>query len=224
MNMTDTRKTLEELIRSRGEDYRSISRLLGRNAAYIQQFIHRGIPRKLDEDDRRTLASYFNVDESILGGPISTKSHKFAGFTLPNGDSLVVVPRLAIDASAGPGGHVDEESIAGAIAFDPKWLRKYNVRPQGVSMIQVQGDSMQPTLNAGDDIMVDRDDAQDRLRDGIYVLRADGTLLVKRLAVNAATRGFIIRSDNPTYPDWTDIDLSQIDVIGRVVWVGRKVG
>ncbi len=222
--MVDTRKALEGLIRSHGEDYRSISRLLGRNAAYIQQFIHRGIPRKLDEDDRRTLAAYFNIDETILGGPIATKAMKLTGYALRDGDSLVVVPRLAVDASAGPGGHVDEESIAGAIAFDPKWLRKFNVRPQGVSMIQVQGESMQPTLNAGDDIMVDREDALERLRDGIYVLRADGTLLVKRLAVNPATRGFIVRSDNAAYPDWTDIDLAQIDVIGRVVWVGRKVG
>jgi len=83
---------------------------------------------------------------------------------------------------------------------------------------------MQPTLNAGDDIMVDREDGLDRLRDGIYVLRADGVLLVKRLAVNPATRGFIVRSDIPAYPDWADIDLSLINVIGRVVWTGRKVG
>ncbi len=221
--MTDTRKTLEALIRSRSEDYRSISRLLGRNAAYIQQFIHRGIPRKLDEDDRRTLAGYFNVDETILGGPIGTKAMNLVGQLPPNGDALIIVPRLGVDASAGPGGHNDDESITGNIAFDPKWLRKFNVRPQGVSMIQVQGDSMQPTLSASDDIMVDRDDTVDRLRDGIYVLRTDGVLFVKRLAVNPKTRGFIIRSDNPSYPDWADVDLAQVDVIGRVVWVGRKV-
>jgi hypothetical protein len=221
--MTDTRKTLDALIHERGEDYRSISRLLGRNAAYIQQFIHRGIPRKLDEDDRRTLAAYFNVDETCLGGPVATKSRFLAGYVLPDGDPLVVVPRLEVDASAGPGGHIDHETVAGAFAFDPKWLRNLCTRPQRLSMIQVQGDSMVPTLNAGDDIMVDGDDGLDRLRDGIYVLRADGALLVKRLAVNPTTRGFIVRSDNPAYPDWPNIDLNQIDVIGRVIWVGRPV-
>jgi len=222
--MTDTRKTLEHLIRSRGEDYRSVSLFLGRNAAYIQQFIHRGVPKKLDEVDRRRLANYFDVDETILGGPIAVKGRDFQRSLHARPTDLVIVPRLAVDASAGPGGYIDEESIAGAIAFDPNWLRQLKVRPQGLSMIQVQGDSMVPTLAAGDDIMVDRDDAIDRLRDGIYVLRVDGALLVKRLAVNPATRGFIIRSDNAAYPDWTDIDKTQIEIIGRVVWAGRKLG
>ena len=40
---------------------------------------------------------------------------------------------------------------------------------------------MAPTLSAGDDILVDLADAADRLHDGIYVLRVDDALLVKRL-------------------------------------------
>lgn len=43
---------LDELIQKRGCNYSSISRLLGRNAAYIQQYIRRGSPRHLDEQDR----------------------------------------------------------------------------------------------------------------------------------------------------------------------------
>ncbi len=222
--MMDTRKTLNDLIRSRGEDYSSVSRLLGRNAAYIQQFIHRGVPKKLDEDDRRKLAGYFNVDETVLGAPLATKSAGSFGYRHSRADELVIVPRLTVDASAGPGGINEAESIAGEIAFDPNWLRKMQVRPHGLSMIQVQGDSMTPTLGAGDEIMVDRDDAAERLRDGIYVLRVEDALLVKRLAVNPTTRGFIIKSDNSTYPDWSDVDLSRVNIIGRVVWVGRKVG
>ncbi len=220
--MDTVRAALNELIRTRGEDYASISKLLGRNAAYIQQFIRRGVPKKLDEDDRRTLARYFDVEEVLLGGHLSASAS--ASDLQPTfGDKPVVVPRLAVDASAGPGGHNEAEPIAGAIAFDPKWLRRINVRPQGLSMIQVQGDSMVPTLTAGDDIMVDRNDSTERLRDGIYVLRVDGALLVKRLAVNPATRGFIIRSDNESYPDWVDVDLAQVELVGRVVWVGRRV-
>ena len=222
--MMDTRKALDNLIHARGEDYSSVSRLLGRNAAYIQQFIHRGVPRKLDEDDRRKLAHYFNVDETMLGAPIAAKAMAQASFRNGWGTELIVIPRFAVDASAGPGGFNDGDPVSGEIAFDPIWLRKMKLRPQGLSMIQVQGDSMTPTLNAGDDILVDRDDTTDRLRDGIYVLRDEELLLVKRLAVNPLTRQFIIRSDNPVYPDWADADLSAINVIGRVVWVGRKVG
>ena len=57
---------LDRLIQRNGESYLSISRLLGRNAAYVQQFIKRGSPRTLDEDDRHLLAAYFSIDESEL--------------------------------------------------------------------------------------------------------------------------------------------------------------
>ena len=62
-------------------------------------------------------------------------------------------------------------------------------------------------------------------RDGIYVLRMDGALLVKRLQ---RLPGGIIKvgSDNPLY-DPFEIDLSKIgdtvSVIGRVVWTGRRL-
>src|SRR5215470_12267414 len=67
--LTGPRAELERLILERREDYAGLSRLIGRNAAYIQQFIKRGVPRRLAEEDRRKLARYFGVDESLLGGP-----------------------------------------------------------------------------------------------------------------------------------------------------------
>src|SRR3546814_10921201 len=38
------------------------------------------------------------------------------------------------------------------------------------------------------------------LRDGIYVLRMDDTLMVKRVALGLIKGKFYIRSDNPNYP------------------------
>ena len=67
--MDDARRALDELIQQRGVNYSSVSRLLGRNAAYIQQYIRRGSPRQLDEQDRSVLARFFGVDEKILGAP-----------------------------------------------------------------------------------------------------------------------------------------------------------
>ncbi|NCP10551.1 MAG: peptidase S24, partial [Sphingomonadales bacterium] len=62
------RVVLDRLARERGDDYASLSRLLRRNPAYVQQFIKRGSPRKLDEADRATLARYFGVAEAVLAG------------------------------------------------------------------------------------------------------------------------------------------------------------
>jgi phage repressor protein C with HTH and peptisase S24 domain len=209
--MDKTRERLEELIRQRGDDYFSLSKLLNRNAAYIQQFMKRGTPRKLDEDDRRTLARYFGVDESELGAPAREYD-------------VTMVPRLMLGASAGPGGLGEDGDPAGKFGFDPAWLRKLGAKPDALSIIQVQGDSMTPTLQDGDDIMVDRNDAGAKLRNGVYVIRIDDTLMVKRLKVAPKKAHVKVLSDNEAYPPIEESKTGQVEVIGRVVWAGRKVG
>lgn len=224
MGTDDPRTALEALIRDRGEDYASLSRLIDRNAAYIQQFIKRGVPRKLDEGDRRTLARYFGVSEQFLGGPPDAAPRAVRAESGRSREAdVVLVPKLAVGASAGPGALAGDERPHARIGFDAEWLRRLSASPSALSIIQVDGDSMAPTLGDGDDILVDRGDRADRLRDGIYVLRIEDALIVKRIAVNPASRRFTIKSDNVAYPDWPDCDPASVDVIGRVVWAGRKV-
>jgi phage repressor protein C with HTH and peptisase S24 domain len=214
MTDADGRAALERVIEERGEDYAGLSRLIGRNPAYIQQFIKRGTPRRLAEADRRLLARYFDIEESVLGG-----------LAVEQKRGLTAVPRLEVDASAGAGAFDGDESGQTHIAFDPGWLRRIaRGAPDQLSIIRVAGDSMAPTLADGDDILVDRGDDAARLRDGIYVLRIDGALVVKRLAVSPAARTVSIRSDNPAYPGWPDCDPAAVDVLGRVVWAGRRIG
>lgn len=219
VSVTDPRETLESLIRDRGDDYASLSRLLGRNAAYIQQYIRRGTPRKLDEDDRRTLARYFRVDEVVLGGP---QRPVVASPAARRGADFIRIPRLAVSASAGQGSLDDADGGAGDFILDARAVRALGDAAM-LSMIQVSGDSMAPALGDGDDILVDRGDAGDRLRDGIYVLRLDDALNVKRIAVNPEGRRFSVASDNPAYPSWPDCDPARVTIIGRVVWAGRRV-
>lgn len=61
------RATLASLIEASGESLTTLSRIAGRNAAYLQQFFERGTPRLLPEDARLALAQRFNVDERELG-------------------------------------------------------------------------------------------------------------------------------------------------------------
>ncbi len=210
----DGRTALARLIAEKGEDYAGLSRLLGRNPAYIQQYIKRGSPRRLAEDDRRLLARYFGVDEARLGGPADAGK-----------GGMVKVPRLGVDASAGAGAFDGEEWAQAHIAFDPAWLRRIaRGSPDQLSVIRVTGDSMVPTLADGDEILVDRGDGAERVRDGIYVLRIDDALVVKRIALHPAARTVSIRSDNPAYPGWPDCDPAAVDIVGRVVWAGRRIG
>ncbi len=210
------RATLERLCLERGEDFASLSRLVSRNPAYIQQFIRRGTPRRLGEEERRTLARYFGVAESLLGGPDSPQE--------VSSDALVMISRSAVRASAGPGALPTEENSRPYFAFDERWLRKLTGAVHtDLTLIRVEGDSMSPTLQDGDDIMVDRGDAAERLRDGIYVLRIDEALVVKRLAVHPITGNITVQSDNPAYADWPNCNPAELGCIGRVIWTGRRV-
>lgn len=228
--MDNVRERLDELIRERGSDYASLSRMLGRNAAYIQQFIRRGVPRKLDEEDRRKLAQFFGVGQEELGGPrdllMSPPIIAGRGRSVPaarrRADQWAIRRQVDVRASAGPGSFADD-GATDTVVIDPALLRGVASDPRTLRLITVAGDSMAPTLDDGDSIIVDHGDAAERLRDGVYVLRLDGVLNVKRLAVNPATRRISVRSDNGNYPSWPDCDPALIDIIGRVVWAGRQI-
>jgi phage repressor protein C with HTH and peptisase S24 domain len=211
----DPRLVLERLCTEHGEDFAGLSRMLGRNAAYIQQFVRRGVPKRLREEERRKLARYFSVPETMLGGPPESK--RAAG-------GLVTVKRHPVTVSAGPGALVTEELGKAYFAFDERWLKELTPsQPSKLSIVRVEGDSMAPTLNAGDEILVDLGDAAERLREGIYVLRIDDAVVVKRLALDPKGRRITVQSDNPAYPDWPDCSLDDIKPIGRVIWAGRRI-
>jgi len=138
--------------------------------------------------------------------------------------SLVSVIRHPVMVSAGPGAIVTEELGKPYFAFDERWLKGLTATAaSNLSIVRVEGDSMTPTLNAGDDILVDLGDSTERLRDGIYVLRIDDALVVKRLALNPMGRRVTVQSDNPAYPDWPDCSIDEIVCIGRVIWSGRRI-
>ena len=211
--MEHVREELDRLIQQRRLGYSSISRMIGRNSSYIQQFIKRGSPRKLDDDDRRTLASFFGVDEQVLGGPPT-----------PMRDGLIEIPVLNVDASAGFGAIAESETAHTRFGFDERWLaRLTRAKSASLSIIHVLGDSMEPTLSDGDEVLVDASDQGSRLRDGIYVLRADDALVVKRVTLKPGGRKITISSDNSAYPSWDDVDRAEIQVVGRVIWFGRAV-
>ncbi|USI73374.1 S24 family peptidase [Sphingomonas morindae] len=213
MVLPDPRATLAALIRDSGEDCASLSRLIGRNPAYVHQYLHRGSPRRLAEADRAQLARYFGVPETWLGAPEAAA---------PPPAPLRILPRLDLAASAGPGAVAEEERALAGFGVSEAWLRRNGLRgdPGSLSLIEVRGESMRPTLAPGDEILVDRGDAADRLRDGLYVVRLSGALHVKRLV--RAGAAFRLLSDNPEADPLLFDDPAEVTIIGRVRWAGRR--
>jgi len=215
-SLSPERVRLLELSRDRGASLSSLSDLLGRNSAYLQQFIKRGTPRKLEEEDRRTLAQFFGVDEAELcgarGKSFETKSAKGSG-------NWVSVPRLDICAAAGAGALPTCEETFDTFRFSDRWLAEQGLKGADLSAITVKGDSMEPLLCDGDEILVDLH--QQPLRDGVHVVRLGDTLLVKRVA-RSGSGTLSLLSQNPAYPP-IEVSPAEIEIIGRVVWKGGRI-
>jgi phage repressor protein C with HTH and peptisase S24 domain len=215
MTRPDSRARLLELATASGVSLARLSELIGRNQTYLQQFIRKGSPRKLEEGDRRTLARFFGIDEAELGAP---EDISFTSATAKRGE-WVDVPRLALGASAGPGLLPNEELPIGAFRFSARWLREQGLDPAMLSAIRVEGDSMEATLRDGDEILVDRTPRP--LRDGIHVVRTGDALLVKRLDLASPGRVALV-SDNPAYRT-IELAPDDVQVIGRVVWKSGRL-
>jgi len=212
---------LLELSQERGASLASLSELLGRNASYLQQFIRKGSPRKLEEGDRRTLARFFGVSEEELGAPeAGAKEKSYAVLPKrPAPSDWVEVARLDVGASAGPGAVPAAELAFDTFQFSRRWLEEQGLSGAQLSAITVEGDSMEPMLRDGDEILVDR--RPQPFRDGVHVVRLGETLMVKRVAQAGAGR-FALLSQNLAYPP-VDVSAEEMEVIGRVVWKGGRI-
>jgi phage repressor protein C with HTH and peptisase S24 domain len=216
------RDRLDALIRENSSDYAALSKLLGRNPSYVQQFIKYGVPKRLAEEDRRLLAEHFGVSEEELGAKPTRPVQKTAVHPSLS-DREIHIPYFSIQPSAGSGSVQEEDFTEQALVFDASWARALaSTNVSALSFLRVKGDSMVPTLSDGEHIVVDTAD-RERPREGIYVLRIDDALYVKRVTVNPVSKRLSIISDNPLHSQWLDCDPSQLDLIGRVVWVGRRL-
>jgi phage repressor protein C with HTH and peptisase S24 domain/DNA-binding XRE family transcriptional regulator len=135
----------------------------------------------------------------------------------------IQVPRYDIRASAGGGSVIHDESIVDHLAFKRDWLtQSMGCAPEQVCVIQVRGDSMTPTINDADLLLLDMRQVNTRT-EGVYVIQLQGSLLVKRLRfkVNGAVD---VISDNTRYgiETLTSHEVNQLTVLGRVVWHGGK--
>lgn len=209
----DARERLAEAVREKGSSLAALSRMIGRNGTYLQQYITKCSPRKLEEDDRRKLAQFLGLAEADLGASQDNS------YVKPASRDWIDVPRLEVDASAGPGATPAQERAFDAFRFSRRWLSEQGLDGAQLSAIRVVGDSMEPLLREGDEVLVDR--RNQPFRDGIHVVRIDDSLLVKRVANQGAGR-FSLLSQNLSYPP-IQVKAEELDVVGRVVWKSGRV-
>lgn len=143
--------------------------------------------------------------------------------TLGEPGEFALVPVYDLRASAGAGSFFDEENVLYRLAFRQQWLKSSSNAPiETLAVLEAAGDSMEDTIRHGDTLLIDRTQTSPRV-DAIFVLRWDGQLLVKRVKADPARKRLTLLSDNPRYGAVEDIRPNDLDVLGRVIWIGRRV-
>lgn len=138
-------------------------------------------------------------------------------------EGFVMVPRYDVQASAGNGSLIHSELVVDHLAFRLEWVTKMGLIRQKLALIEVHGDSMAPSLQSNDLVLIDLRTCELAV-DGIYVIQHHGHLLVKRIQCKFDGT-VLIKSDNPAYesealkPD----EAERLVIVGRVVWFGRQM-
>lgn len=139
----------------------------------------------------------------------------------PDPDMFDYVPMAEAKLSAGGGCFVISEDIEGYYAFRKNWLRRVSSSPSNMVLMRIAGDSMAPTIQEDDTVMIDigrRD-----IRDGmIYALRVDSTVMIKRLSFRIGGKVLII-SDNRAEYDAYEANVKDLHVIGQVIFFCRTL-
>jgi phage repressor protein C with HTH and peptisase S24 domain len=144
---------------------------------------------------------------------------------------FLMVPLVEAEAAAGITGAIPDDSVRDRYPFKRSFIRKVagglgKERTGKLVLIKARGQSMQPTINDGELILVNLRDRYEIRNDAIYVIRSpDGGIMVKRLV--ATPDGIICLSDNKSFATF-EIKLKPGEsvasyVLGRVSWVGREL-
>jgi phage repressor protein C with HTH and peptisase S24 domain len=137
-------------------------------------------------------------------------------------EELVYVRQVDISYAMGAGAVVEDYPATGLIPFNLQFLRSVaRGHVETLFVARGQGDSMMPTLINDDLVLIDTSQQLITDQDRIWAVSIGGAGMIKRIRRLPGDR-FEIISDNPIVPPQV-VNFDDLHVVGRVVWVGRRV-
>lgn len=176
---------------------------------------------------RATLGNYWNGKRPIplnalraIASALSTSVDHLLGSDVAEQLDLVAIGE--IDLAYGMGGTFTGDPVEVQTHHFPRaWIESItNTPPSMLTIARGRGDSMQPTVQDGDMVMIDRAQRSIREQDAIWALTVGDIAMIKRIRV----RGEIVHilSDNDRVPP-DQAHHEEVNVVGRVIFIGRKV-
>jgi len=93
--------------------------------------------------------------------------------------------------------------------------------PAGMILMKISGDSMAPTLIAGDLVLVQLSAKSANPQGGLHVIAMEDASVVRRIQVGWKKKLKVI-CDNSRYESY-EIDADKISISGQIIWLGRVI-
>lgn len=201
----------------------------------IRQYLRGGVPG-LDKVVQIARAKKVHVDWLATGeGPRDIEPDYAITLTRTDGEQnrtimvqakqntapsapIRLLPRLAVEASAGKGIIPPGEDVEGYVAISEEYLREIGVDPRYAHILRVSGRSMAPTINDKDVVIIDTS-VRTVASEGVYSLVYGDAVLIKRIRL-LRDGGLTLVSDNKSegYLDETvpRSEMATLSIVGRV--------
>lgn len=171
-------------------------------------------------DKIQAICDFLDIDPVwLLTGQVGkwSKGNKEVGV------AMVTIPEYDVRASAGGGFQIDEETKRDVWPFSRRYIvEELRLQASNLVILEVIGDSMEPTLRSGDRVLINMGDKRVS-QPGLFVLwDGDGTV-VKRLEIvpNSKPAKFMRISDNSLHKAY-EVLAEETMIVGRVVWYARR--
>lgn len=187
---------------------------------------HEGGVRSFDVDTAVRYARAFKVSAAwLLGLEDDPSARATAGTTAKSAvanDDTVDIIQLDLSLSMGPGTLIDDYVEGEPVKFGLNFIRGITrTTSDRLRLVRGIGDSMYPTLNGGDAIMIDTTQRSLSRQDGVYWVSIFGAAGIKRLRSIGAKRILVV-SDNPAVDNY-EVDANDVRIEGRAIWFARDL-
>jgi len=137
-------------------------------------------------------------------------------------EQLGLVAIQSIDLAYGMGISFTDVPIEVEVLHFPKaWIETITHTPASLlTWGRGRGDSMMPTINDHDLVLLDRSQTTIREQDAIWAFTEGDTGSIKRLRLR--NDRVTILSDNPSVPP-DEVHVAEIRIVGRVIFIGRRM-
>lgn len=214
---------LKARARQLGINAAHVAELAGVNRSFIYD-IMRGRSENPNLDRLQRIADALRVDRNWLLHGLGNLEGESPIIEHPD-DIFVAVRSVRVRATMGSGVVVEQPAEDGKpYHFQKSWIRDdLKARPPDLRMLHVEGDSMLPTLNHGDIVLVDLSRTTPS-PPGLFVLFDGLGLVAKRLEHIAGSDPPTLRilSDNALYAPY-ERSAEEVSIVGRIRWLARGI-